>query len=320
MSGRPGRNAARAAGAALAGAVLALAASGCRVNLPPLAAEPPVRAGLTLPPPPPGGFDLEKPYPLLPGDSVDITVRDDANLNISIVIPPDGVIEVWKSEGEDGKRQTIPTKGMTVEELKERIAEVYRPKFITKPYVQVVANYVERSVCVRGAVKTTTGIVALPKGQRLTLYRAIQMAGLDAENADLTRVSISRKDPVTGTDVSMPEYDLVEMDEARAYDRDPPLEPNDIVNVPVLGKVSIWGHVENPGPYRCERNMTVIGLISAAGGGKEFAKLSDVRVVRTEGTERERTFRVDVDAILDGRATDPRLVPGDRVWVAEGWK
>jgi polysaccharide export outer membrane protein len=162
--------------------------------------------------------------------------------------------------------------------------------------------------------------VKLLPGRRLTLYRAIQAAGLDVENADLTQVTISRIDPATGTDVSLPAYDLWEMDQQKAFDRDPPLEPNDIVRVPVLGKVSVWGHVNQPGSYRCTPGMTVMSLLGEAGGLKEFAKLSDVRVVRSESTGKERTFRVDVDAILDGRAVDPRLVQGDRVWVAETWK
>ena len=322
-AGRAGSPVAAGLRAALLALALALAlpaAAGCRTNLPPLAAEPPPRVGLTLPPAPPGGYELDKPYPLLPGDTIDITVRDDPGLNISRVIPSSGVVEIFKSEGEDGKRRAVQAKGKTVEQLEGEIAEVYKPKFLTKPYVQVVAQYVERVIYVRGAVKTVDGIVKLQPGRRLTLYRAIQAAGIDAENADLSRVTISRKDPATGTDVSIPVYDLAEMDEQKAYDRDPPLEPNDIVAVPVLGKVSIWGHVNQPGIYRCRRNMTLLDLVSEAQGTKEFAKLSDVRVIRDEATGRQKAFSVDLDAVLDGKGEDPKLAPGDRIWVAETWK
>ena len=202
---RPGAPRLRASmfGEGLVLAALLPAAAGCTSDLPLISAEPPPRVSAALPPPPEGGYSLDAPYPLLPGDTVDIFVRDDPDLSIQgVEIPDSGFIEVWKSEKEGGEREKIPARGMTPEQLKEAIADVYeRVIFKSRPYVQVrVAEAVRRVVFVRGAVQSKEGFVELPKGGRLTLWRAIQAAGGVTEDGDLSRVSISRRDPATGAE------------------------------------------------------------------------------------------------------------------------
>ena len=308
----------------LAGGALLLAlAAGCvTVDLPAMTAEPPARAGVTLPPPPEGGYVLNKPYPLLPGDVIDVTVREQPDLNTTYTIPSNGTIEVYRSEKDGGERETLLVRGKNVEEVRDEIAAIYqRVRFNFKPYVQVVlSTAIPRVVYVRGAVKSEKGTVELPPGSRMTLYRALQAGGGWNDDADLSRVSIDRKDPATGAKVSLPEYDLLEMEETASYDRDPPLEPNDIINVPPLGEVTIFGNVNVAGKYKCRRGLTLLGLFADAGGLKPFSNFSDVRVTRAEGTGREQTYRVDVSAILDGRAVDPTRTRGARVWVDETWK
>jgi protein involved in polysaccharide export with SLBB domain len=287
-----------------------------------MAGEPPARRGISLPPAPEGGYRLNRPYPLLPGDVITVTVREEPDLNITVTIDSTGILEVYKSEKDGKERETILVLGKTVEEVRDEIAAVYqRVRFNFKPYVQVLlSNAVPRVVSVRGAVKSESGTVALPPGSRMTLCQALQAGGGWTEDADLSRVSIERRDPSTGAKVSLPEYDLDEMIDTAAYDRDPPLEPNDIITVPVLGEVTIHGNINQPGRYRCRRKLTLLDLLSDAGGYKPFSKLSDVRVTRDEGSGREQTYRVDVEAILDGKALDPKLARGDRVWIDETWR
>jgi polysaccharide biosynthesis/export protein len=302
--------------------------SGCVSDAPLLTGSGDGRPPAVLPPAPAGGYDLDRPYPLLPGDKVSITVRDDPDLNIDLVIPPDGSIEVWKSEKNGGERQRIQARGLTVTELRDAIAAVYQKTlFESRPYVQVtLAQAVPRVVYVRGAVKsagsgTDTGVVSLPEtGSRLTLFRAIQAAGGVNEDADLTRVAISRKDPATGAEVSLPTFDLETMQSTVSYDRDPPLEPNDIITVPVLGRVWITGNINQPGDFLLLRGMTLTKLIAKAGGLKPFSKLRDIRVMRGEGTTNYRAYRVDYADVLDGKAPDPLLQSEDRVNIEEDWK
>jgi len=303
--------------------LLTLSPAGCVRDVPLLAPEGTGEPPGVVPAPPPGGYpDLDRPYPLLPGDEIEIRVLEpEPSFSFQVPIPSDGRIELLKSGGAEGQgRETVEAKGRTVEELKEAVADAYRKvRFTERPYVVVtLLKAVKREVFLQGAVKTEQGSLELPPTGRLTLLRAIQAAGGTTEDADLSRVRVTRRDPVTGTLVSLPTFDVDEMVSTATYDRDLPLEPNDIVTVHRLGKVSIFGMVNQPGSYLCLRRMTLTKLFSTAGGLKPFSRLSQVLVIRGgEGTGAERTYAVDVNAIFDGKAQDPLLVPGDRVYVEE---
>jgi protein involved in polysaccharide export with SLBB domain len=303
---------------------------GCVRSVPTLATDGPGEEPGVLPPPPPGGWvDLDKPYPLLPGDQIEVRLLEPAEFAFTFtetLLPPDGEFELLRSgtEGKDGRgRRSVKAKGKTVTELKDEIARIYKEvRFETLPFIQVtLLQAAKRVVYLQGAVETETGVLELPPGGRMTLFRAIHAAGGPTEDADLSRVRISRRDPATGTEVSLPIYNLQEMEDTATYDRDPPLEPNDRISVPKLGRVWISGEVNEPGPKLCKRKMTLLKLVAEAGGFKQFAKLGQVLVIRgEEGTSRERTYYVDVNAIFDGKAPDPLLVAGDRVFVEEDWK
>jgi protein involved in polysaccharide export with SLBB domain len=323
----PARSSNRPAPTLLLGAALAAVLGGCMsANLPTLAGERErpagVRPALTLPEPPANGYDLDKPYPLLPGDTIEVVVLEDAELGQTYPIPADGMIEVWRSEREPGQsRETVNARGCVPAELAELIATAYtKHLFKHKPYVQVrVASAVPRLVYMTGAVKLPQPLPLPPVG-RMTLYRALQASGGRAEDSDWSRVRISRRDAATGAEVSLPEFDLDEMEEYQAFDRDPPLEPNDIIHVPRLGFVTIFGKVNQPGQYLCKKRMRLVDLIGVAGGLQQFAKRSDIRVIRSEGAAGEKVYTVNLDAIFAGRAADPRMQAEDRVEVDEDWK
>ena len=321
MSGRDGRRRLFAWGCALAAL-----ASGCGTAMPMLSATPAVASRGTLPAAPPGGFPgLDEPYPLLPGDRIRVDVRDDPDLACDYTIESDGAIEVWKSDVDGKERERLPVRGLTLVQVKEAVTLLYqRTRFTAgyRPFVQVsLVSAVTRVVYIRGALSVGSGTLDLPRTGRMTLWRAIQAAGARSEDADLSRVMISRRDPATGEEVSLPTYDLEEMELSANYDRDPPLEPNDIITVPRLGKVHVFGNINSTGAYLCRKGLTMLSLIAEAGGLKPFSKIHDVRVIRNEGTGREKYYRVDVGAIIDGKAPyDPLLAPGDRIWIDEDWK
>jgi protein involved in polysaccharide export with SLBB domain len=316
---RPGADRPRASAlpAPAALLLLPLLLAGCVRDVPLLAPEGGGEEAGTLPPPPPEGFpDLARPYPLLPGDEVSIRVLEPEEFSFRVPIDTEGRIELLRSDTEGGA-------GKTLEDLKEAVAVAYeKARFQKRPYVVVtLERAVKRVVYLQGAVKAERGELELPATGRLTLSRALQAAGGTTEEADLGRVRILRRDPATGARVALPAVDLEEMERLAAFDRDPPLEPEDVVSVPRLGRVSIFGNVNDPGRYLCARRLTLTDLFALAGGLKPFSKLSEVLVIRGgEGTSTERTYYVDVAAIFDGKATDPLLAPGDRVYVDEDWK
>jgi protein involved in polysaccharide export with SLBB domain len=322
---RPGAERPRASALPLRALLPILLLAGCVRDVPLLAPGGLGDEPGSLPAPPPEGYpDPARPYPLLPGDEIEIRVLEPEEFSFQVPILSDGRVELLKSGTAEGRdRVRVEAKGRTVEELKEAIADAYeKARFQQRPYVVVtLLRAVKRVVYLQGAVKSEKGELELPPTGRLTLSRAIQAAGGTTEEADRSRVRILRRDPATGARVSLPAVDLEEMERLAAFDRDPPLEPEDVVSVPRLGKVSVFGNVNEPGRYLCTRRMTLTDLLAEAGGLKPFSKLREVLVIRGgEGTSTERTYYVDVEAIFDGRAPDPVLASGDRVYVDEDWK
>jgi polysaccharide export outer membrane protein len=80
-------------------------------------------------------------------------------------------------------------------------------------------------------------------------------------------------------------------------------------------KVYITGSVERPGPFPLLRPTTILQLIALAGGLKEFAKSSDIVVVRAE--PQQATFQFNYDDVKNRKNLTQNILlkPGDTVIV-----
>ena len=67
----------------------------------------------------------------------------------------------------------------------------------------------------------------------------------------------------------------------------------------VNNKFYISGQINTPGEYTLQKHMTILQAISRAGGLNEWAKASDIRLIRKiNGVD--KTYRVDYNAIVSG--------------------
>ncbi len=90
-------------------------------------------------------------------------------------------------------------------------------------------------------------------------------------------------------------------------------------------EVSIQGQVRSPGryPLPIEASMTILELVTRAGGFTDTAKGTAVRVTRINRDGTKTNFEVDVDSLIRGRrganVSDNSLVlePGDIIFVPE---
>ncbi|MFT3781654.1 MAG: polysaccharide biosynthesis/export family protein [Nibricoccus sp.] len=90
-------------------------------------------------------------------------------------------------------------------------------------------------------------------------------------------------------------------------------------------EVSIQGMVRNPGryPLPIEATMTVLELVTKAGGLTDTAKGTAITVTRISNDGKKSVFTIDIESLIRGRekakATDNSLVllPGDIVYVPE---
>jgi polysaccharide export outer membrane protein len=84
-------------------------------------------------------------------------------------------------------------------------------------------------------------------------------------------------------------------------------------------KVVVYGHVQKPGAFVFEDDMTVVQAVVAAGGFSPFAAQNRTVVIRSSAAGEQR-FEVPVQDIGLGRAPAFYLRPGDVVFVPESWK
>ena len=81
-------------------------------------------------------------------------------------------------------------------------------------------------------------------------------------------------------------------------------------------KVFITGQVQTPGPHVLAGPLTVMQLISMAGGLNEYAKKKEITIIRTENGQ-PRVFQFNYNDVSKGKnlATNILLKPGDTVVV-----
>lgn len=85
-------------------------------------------------------------------------------------------------------------------------------------------------------------------------------------------------------------------------------------------EVSVLGKVNKAGSLDYRDGLTIVQAISEAGGLSEFAAPKRVKLTRRTGNGDETiTFEVSLSAIIEGRAEDLVLRPGDIVFVPETW-
>jgi polysaccharide export outer membrane protein len=143
------------------------------------------------------------------------------------------------------------------------------------------------------------------------------------KDADLSREVIVRPDgkialellnDVQAAGLTPDELRALLLAGAKRYVEDPSVTV--IVKTINSRKAYITGMVEKPGAYPLSSGMTVLQLISMAGGLKEFAKAKDIVVTRTEKGV-PLVYPFNYRDILKGRNLRQNIIlkPGDNVVV-----
>jgi len=108
---------------------------------------------------------------------------------------------------------------------------------------------------------------------------------------------------------------------SQMLEKDYLVNPQVSVFIEEYSTVSILGQVDKPGTYELKGTVSVVELISLAGGFTKVADTNNVRVMRTNPDGSKSTVRVKVNDIINkGKEEDDiRLQPGDIVTVAESF-
>lgn len=264
----------------------------------------------------------ETDYPLYPGDVVRITVQGHEDLTIERKIPSDGKIPIPgarpATDPNPGSPVDVKAAGKRIPELEGEIRELYAAN-ITNPYVTVrVVTYAPKKIYVAGAVANPRDY-QIPDEERISLVQALTMAGWFTESAARDRVRVIRPDRKTGERVYLPPIDVGKIVSDGEVQMDILLEPGDTVTVDSKASQSVYifGYVEDPGEVAYSTGLSLTRLITRVGGLKEYAKITNIRILRNTSGPEPKVFYVDLKKVFAGEAPDFPLAPGDVIYVDE---
>jgi len=126
---------------------------------------------------------LSEPYLLQVGDTMDIKVRLNPELNESIIVPPDGLISTTMAED-------VMAYGLTTRGLRSELTKQYESE-LTDPHLSIIMrSFAPNRVYVTGEVVLPGEFVTA--GPNLTLLQAIARAGGVKNSAGVDNVIIIR--------------------------------------------------------------------------------------------------------------------------------
>lgn len=261
-------------------------------------------------------------FRLGPGDVLEIEVMGDVTSRATVTVGPDGKIYYYLLSGLD-------VWGLTLAEARERLGTQLQKFVREKPVVSLSLRTVaSQRVWLLGRVNSP-GVYVL--GGPTTLLDAIAQAGglssptalsslaaslglntasaASPESADLARSFVIRQGKILRVDFQRL---LREGDRAQNIY----LQADDFIFLPsaTVPEVHVLGAVAHPQSQKLAGALTVVQAIALSGGAASDAYLSNVAVLRGSFTKPQIAI-VAVNDVLQGRAPDVRLEPGDIVFV-----
>jgi polysaccharide export outer membrane protein len=164
--------------------------------------------------------------------------------------------------------------------------------FVLKPQVNIlVTSQQSQQVSVLGQV-TKPG--RYPIDGKHTLIDILALAGgVVAEGGD-TVVLIRNRNGESSKET----IDLAEMVRSGDMKKDLGLRTDDVVYVERAPRFYIYGEVQKPGPYRLERNMTLLQVLSVGGGLTARGTERGMRIKRRDADGKMQEFKAKHDDLI----------------------
>jgi len=210
----------------------------------------------------------------------------------------------------------IGVDGLTKTELEKKLSQLLEEKYLQNPQVTVfIREYQSKRVSILGAVGKPGPYELLG---RQTLLQVISQAGGLTRDAGNEIIVIRQLDDGTSIPLKISIEDLILKGDARL---NIPLEPNDIINIPVDKAVLVYvfGQVKNPGALQVKKSNipTLLQAIAQAGGFGDRASKGGVLIKRIGEDGKEKEIKVNVKDIIKGKKKDIHLQENDVVYVPE---
>jgi len=242
-------------------------------------------------------------YRIEVGDVLGVSVYPTEELSREVVVQPDGKILFPLISAAEAK-------GYTLEQLKNSM-ESALSKFISAPQVTLtVKTFSRRQIFIIGEVHS---VGTHKYKENLRLMEFISSLGGFTSDANRKEVKVYRG---PATQRVTHKINVEEIIQSGDFSKDFLLEPGDIIEV-TKGqmKVAVLGAVGRAGYYDHRDNLSLIELISLAGGFGDVASTSNVTIIHASGTSQQRISKVNLNRILAGKDKDISIQPGDTVFV-----
>ncbi|HOE13492.1 MAG TPA: polysaccharide biosynthesis/export family protein [Candidatus Saccharicenans sp.] len=205
--------------------------------------------------------------------------------------------------------------GLTKDKAEEKLSGLLE-KYVKKAQVSIfIKEYQSSRVAIIGAVEKP-GMYELVGRQ--TLLQMISQAGGFKDTA-ANEIYVLREGQ-DGTTASI-SIDLEELLINGNQNLNIPVQPNDVINVPVdkLINIYVFGEVKQPGALQVKmsKKITLLQAIAQAGGLSENATKRGVTIKRRDKSGKEINITVNLNDIIKGKKKDIPLQEGDVVIVKQ---
>jgi len=248
-------------------------------------------------------------YKIGPKDLLEISVFGHKDLDTRVRVSEEGKI-TFPLIGD------FAVEGLTKTEVESKLSLLLKEKYLQDPQVTIfILEYQSKRVSVLGAVGKPGSYEII--GRR-TLLDIIAQAGGFTGNAGDEIIIMRELGNGTKNSLKISIEDLTVEGKAEL---NIPLQPNDVVNIPIDETVYVYvfGQVRSPGALEVKKSQipTLLRAIAMAGGFSERASKGGVILKRKDESGKETQQKVNVKDIIKGKKKDIQLKDGDIVYVPE---
>jgi len=248
-------------------------------------------------------------YKIGPQDLLEIAVFGLDEMNKTVRVSEDGNITL-PLLGE------IEVRDLTKSQLEQKLTRLLEEKYLQDPQVTIfIREYQSKRVSILGAVSEPGRYELL--GRQTILHMIAQAGGMTNE-AGNEIIVVREKEDGTSKSLRISIDDLVLKGDSSL---NIPLEPGDIVNIPIdmVVHIYVFGQVNSPGAIEVKKSNlpTLIQAIAQAGGFSERAAKGRVVIKRKNEEGAEEEIKVNIKAVMRGNKEDMQLKENDIVFVPE---
>lgn len=231
------------------------------------------------------GFSYSADYIIGPGDVLEISVYDHADLQTRVRVGSGGTI-VMPLLGQ------VQVSELTITKVGEKITALLADGYLVNPQVNAfVIEFRSKKVVVLGRINQP-GLIEL-SGSINLLELISRAGGLQADAGETATV----KRKVEGKDKIIP-VDLDSLIQGGDLSQNIPILDGDTVVISKSGMCYVTGEVKKPGSYPCKGGTTVLKMIALANGFTGKASKGGVKIVRVMGDKKTVYDDVDLDTTL----------------------